>query len=536
MGKPIPDYLRLHSAEDPPSTAISAGSAKTLLGEFCGAFEDATGWPLRFEAGEPTSQDAGLLWSAPVNPGVGTAPGHLRLALGPERPQSGPAIAPLEAAARLAGTGGELVTALARHQAALREREAELAAGVPIVPHGDEDAHFASRLEALLSGAARLTGCVAAGLYLLDADTTWLKLRSRWGLPGERLTEPPRPLSEALADLEALLGHAVVLSDTSIFRQWNPPEQYPAAVCVPVSTPTVPLGTLWVFAPTIRDFDDHQTETLEIVAGRIATELERQMLLAEALTGRRLQRQVQRAAELLAAQLPTHAPHAPAWQMAGWSTQAQAIGGAYYDWFARHDGRLGLVLAEAQPRGLEAALVASGLRGAVRAHAEATADPARVLAAANRSQWSHGPTHEAAPTAALFYGLVDPASGTLRYATAGDVCAVRLRPRGCESLVEPQLPLGVDVTGQFPSRRTRLAPGDVLLVATRTVRDGCDAAGRPLALSRLARALLPHLDCTASDLAELAREVVAHHAGVRAEPADQALLVVRRVTEGCADA
>ena len=174
---------------------------------------------------------------------------------------------------------GELLQT--RH--ALWQREAELAAGVPLAPQPQQSKHLAERLEAVLRGGAMALDCQAAALYLLDDATSQLKLRSCWGLPLDRLAAPPRPLQGSIADLEALLGHAVVLEDSDVMRHWRVPEDFPAAVCVPVSTPTMILGTLWVFSERKRDFNDRQTNILEIVAGRVAADLEARCCLARGL-------------------------------------------------------------------------------------------------------------------------------------------------------------------------------------------------------------------------------------------------------------
>ena len=74
------------------------------------------------------------------------------------------------------------------------------------------------RLEAVLRGGTEAVDCQAAALYLLDDATSQLKMRSCWGLPLDRLAAPARPLKGAVADLEALLGHAVVIEDTDVLR------------------------------------------------------------------------------------------------------------------------------------------------------------------------------------------------------------------------------------------------------------------------------------------------------------------------------
>src|SRR5690606_24574844 len=122
---------------------------------------------------------------------------------------------------------------------AVWEREAEIATGVPLVLRDDDSRapSLAQRLESVLKGGAEAIGCQAAALYLLDAATTELKLRSSFGLPRRRLLDPARPLRPALADLEALLGHAVVMNEPALFDYWKVPEQgFRSAVCVPVSS------------------------------------------------------------------------------------------------------------------------------------------------------------------------------------------------------------------------------------------------------------------------------------------------------------
>ena len=106
-----------------------------------------------------------------------------------------------------------------------------------MVPHREEEKHLAERLEAALLAGAEAVGCNVAALYLLDEATTKLNPPSSCGLPFDRLTAPARPLQGAVADLEMLLGHAVVLADDSLMATWNAPEDFPAAVCVPVLLP-----------------------------------------------------------------------------------------------------------------------------------------------------------------------------------------------------------------------------------------------------------------------------------------------------------
>ncbi len=176
------------------------------------------------------------------------------------------------------------------------------------------------------SGAgAEALECQAAALYLLDAGTSELKLRASWGLPHSRLLDAARPLRGAAADLEALLGHAVVLDDPATFDFWRVPEACGAAVCVPVSSPTTPLGTLWLFAAERREFSDAQTNLLEVIAGRLSADLEREMLLGEINSLRVANLPAPAAPPVARVTLPSR-PNLEGWDIAGWLATGRIVG------------------------------------------------------------------------------------------------------------------------------------------------------------------------------------------------------------------
>ena len=358
MAKSTPKHLKVYT-EQPPEVHAPGIEGVHSLADVCQAVQRATGWSLRYVAGPAPRCGRSSPWSTPVNRGCGIAIGHLELDANLATPAGQKAAIAEDSVRQLASAVAGMLGELLQTQHVLWQREAELAAGVPLVPASDEANHLAVRLEAVLKGGAEAVGCQAAALYLLDEDTSHLKLRSCWGLSRDRLLDPARPLRGAIADLEALLGNAVVLEDTQRMQPWKSPEEgYAAAACVPIATSTTLLGTFWVFSTTGRDFDDQQTNLLEIVAGRLAADLEREMLLREGIDGAKLKRQLAAAERLQQDQLPAIAPQVEGWDLAGWATQAQTLGGGFFDWFCLDDGRLAIALGSAAGRGMESALTA----------------------------------------------------------------------------------------------------------------------------------------------------------------------------------
>ena len=353
-----------------------------------------------------------------------------------------------------------MVSELNQARDAIWRREADLAAGVPVAPHDHEQQHLAVRLEAALEGGAQAVGCQAAALYLLDDATTELKLRACWGLPKQRLLALPRPLRGAVADLEALVGHAVVLEDTSLLPQWRVPEPYDSAVCVPVSSPTEPLGTLWMFCDHPRDFSAEQTNLVEIIAGRVASELQREMLLRECLQSKHIERHLGRAIQWQNDRLPSIPPLLEDWAVSGWTRPADALRTGFFDWFVPPDGRLAVAAGNAEGSLMEAALTAASLHGAIRAHASHPHTAVEMMDRLNETVWN---SSAGGQIASLAYAMICPKTGQVEWACAGSASVLVLTPEKIIRMPPTHALLGMQPGGSASPNRYQLRSGDVLV-------------------------------------------------------------------------
>ncbi len=438
-------------------------------------------------------------WSATVEGEDGAPAGRLILEP-PAGAETSSARQPceLEQARPLALAVARMLSENNRLKRAVWEREAELAAGVPVTARPDEEAHLAQRLTSVLKSGAESIGCQAAGLYLLDDTTSSLKLRAAYGLPQQRLLDNARPLRGAVADLEALVGHAVVLEDTSLLPHWRCPEPFPAAVCVPVASPTMPLGTLWIFSQVGRDFTSEQTNLVEIIAGRIAADLDREMLLAESSHAKGRERIYDAASRWQQVRLPSIAPLLEGWEVAGWTQQADALGGDFHDWAVLPDGRLAIAVADAHGTLVEAGLNAASLHAALKSHAGYRHDAAGLLARLNDTLWSASAGDQ---FASLFYGTIEPASGNVEYALAGSTLGIIVRREGREILSTQSPPLGGGPDIRYALGRQQLAAGDVLLVLSDGSRKGVDGQGQPIGEGAIASLVRKHRQQPAREMA-----------------------------------
>jgi hypothetical protein len=476
VSKPFPDYLRLHVEEVPFGRIAPVETA--AVAAVLAAFPPVTGWQLRCEEAAGSADD--VVWTLPLD---AVGPPQRRLVLVRDAASLTGAALPLERIQPLAQAVGELIEEVHRAQATVWQREAELAAGIPVTLRPDEQQQLAYRLESVLRGGAEVLGCDAAALYLLDDATSCLKLRAAWRLPKSRFLEPPRPLRGAVADLEALVGHAVALEDTALLPHWRVPEDFPAALCVPVSSASTPLGTLWFFAQQTRTFSPQQTHLAELVAGRIVSDLEREVLVREGLR----ERQTDRARQLLQQwqdeQRPRVPPLVDGWQVAGRLVGDDPLSGGFYDWCVLPDGRIALAVGQADGPSVEASFTATTLQVALKSHAAHPHDARQMLDHLNEALWTCSTGNR---FAALAYAIIDPETGSLEYAAGGDMDAFLLRPRGGEVLSADNPPLGADPDTFFTQSTHQLEAGAALVLMHRRLPTGRGEALAALSLRAMA--------------------------------------------------
>jgi serine phosphatase RsbU (regulator of sigma subunit) len=518
--------LKIFNGQEPEVTRPEIEEIRGLL-PLMKAFRKTTGWALDYGSDVEVAKVKAASWATPVKPGLGAPSGYLLLDPIESTPGSGDFVMKFSSACNLVESVADLLAELIRANHVIWHREAELAAGVPLVADADNSNHLAARLEAVLRSGAQAIQADAAALYLLNEDTSELKLRSCWGLPRSRLLEPARSLQGALGDLEAMLGHAVVLEDTKMLHHWCVPEDFPSAVCVPVSSPTSILGTLWVFCRRKRGFTDSEIGVLEMTSGRISADLEREMLMREGVAGANLKQQVAAAERYQRGGLPSVQPMVRDWNIAGWAAQTYEVGGDFFDWFSLPGKRIAVALGDAAGQGVEAAMAAGAVKAAMRSHALYQTEISSLLGHLNSTIWGDSTGDRAIN---FFGAILESDSGAVHFGSAGHLGVVLLRNNGWELLSQPSQPLGAGPDVAYHSQQVSLEPGESLIIFSDGICDARDHRGQPLGEAGIAEPLLGMADCPAAELLEMAKDRHESHS-VCPESLDRAIIVIKRTEE-----
>lgn len=343
------------------------------------------------------------------------------------------------------------------------------------------------RIQAVLRGTARGLGFAAAELWTLDDATKSLGRRAAWEIA--RTDQPERrPLAEAEADIAALSGGAVVLESAEDGEPWTLHRPMESAIGVPVASADTIHGVLWLIGIESRRIADETVELAEIVAGRLALEIESERWASSEATD--LVFEPKSKPDALLSELPTEAPRLGELELAGHTFSHGTV--ALHDWEVLSDGRLlafaaSIVDSPGDPSE-SAVLAAQNARVAARTLAESAADAGELLTRVNASLFR---SSHSAEGVAMAIALVDPvekaqeagAAITGTYAAAGPAGALRLRAAQSDAILLDAAPLGWDEQAAYASRlfelevreRLVLIAGDVRLASPLVERRLTDA-------------------------------------------------------------
>jgi sigma-B regulation protein RsbU (phosphoserine phosphatase) len=220
--------------------------------------------------------------------------------------------------------------------------------------------------------------------------------------------------------------------------------------------------------------------------------------------------------------LPSVAPLLEQYDVAGWTRQADGVGGDFHDWSVLPDGRLALTVGDAAGRLLEGALEAASLHAALKAHAGYRHDAAELLARLNDTLLTASPGDQ---RASLAYALLDPEKGKLQLALAGDCGALLVRPEDRCIITTDSPQLGQAAGASFLCDANRLAAGEMLILFSGGVRHALDPAGLRIGEAAIASLAGRHLRDSAAGMACRLRRLLDH----ADQPADDlSVLVLKR--------
>ena len=176
-----------------------------------------------------------------------------------------------------------------------------------------------------------------------------------------------------------------------------------------------------------------------------------------------MNRELQIAGRIQLAMLPAKSFTDDNLDIAGSLVPAKEVGGDLYDYLIR-DGKLFFSIGDVCGKGIPASIFMSMTQAVFRSAASHLNDPSRIVHSMNK-QASRG--NETGMFVTLFVGILDLATGKLRYCNAGHEHPLVVTGGAVRTLkAKSHLPIGAMEETRYVEQETQLAPGDMVMLFT----------------------------------------------------------------------
>jgi serine phosphatase RsbU (regulator of sigma subunit) len=190
--------------------------------------------------------------------------------------------------------------------------------------------------------------------------------------------------------------------------------------------------------------------------------------------------------------LPKSVPGLAGYDVAAYYGPAREVGGDFYDFLELEDGRLGLVVGDATGHGVPAALMMANTQSVLRAVAQrGGSEPGRILAEVNEVLLAYIPP---SMFVTCFYAILDPKSGTLRYANAGHDLPYLWHGCDCEELRARGMPLGLMPGMSYEEKEMVLDTGEGVLFYSDGLVEAHNPEGEMFGFPRLRALIAQHAE------------------------------------------
>jgi len=361
-----------------------------------------------------------------------------------------------------------------------------------------------------------------------DLKVAVARLRDRAGAIGEIR------VSRNVMDEVVIRGKSVLTSDAQHDPRFASGtvvlQGVRSVLAVPLGVAEKVFGIIYADSPIAEGrFTEDHLKVLTTLASVAAIRVENARLVEARLQQERLERELQLAMEIQQRFQPTAPPVVPGYEFQGISFPCYEIGGDYYDFIARPDGRMVITLGDVSGKGTAAALLMSSLHAAIHAQTGSHDSLVETISAVNKYLAENIPPNR---FVTLFYAELDPDSGTLSFLNAGHNPPLIVHAAGTvEQLAAGGLPLGIRPNAEYREGRTQLQLGDVLVIYSDGVTEAASPTGEEFGPTRLYEVVQRNVDASAAGIRDRIESALTKFSQGTQAADDITLVIVKRQAE-----
>jgi phosphoserine phosphatase RsbU/P len=297
----------------------------------------------------------------------------------------------------------------------------------------------------ILGEVRDVMGAKRGSLWVYDPDGDDLHLAAEVGDDG-RTEDAPMAHPDAVTSMVFREGQAIIASRRPTVEERAAGETGDSFLSVPIRyTPasgesrTVGVVNL-IGRQDGGRFSAANQKLLAAIASQVGAALENNRLVRESLSKERMAHEMELANDLQQKLLPV--AERLTWVEASGRVQpAEQVGGDFYQLFQLAEGRIGVMLGDVSLHGFPSALIMTLTMSAAGIYAREASSPSQVLRSLDDALAEELETTEMFLT--VFFGVLDPAAGTLIYSNAGHPHAFAVRDAGeVERLTATDPPVG----------------------------------------------------------------------------------------------
>ena len=355
------------------------------------------------------------------------------------------------------------------------------------------------------------------------------RLRDRQGEVGE--IRVSRTIMEEVVGLGKSVLTADAQQDPRLMSSTMTLQGIRSVLAVPLGVGEKVFGIIYADSPIAEGrFTEDHLKVLTTLASVAAIRVENARLIEEQIDRERLEQELQLASEIQQRFQPTQAPNVPGYELQGISFPCYEIGGDYYDFIEREDGRMIVTLGDVSGKGTAAALLMSSLHAAVHAQASSHSSLSETISAVNKYLAENIPSNR---FITLFYAELDPATGAVSFINAGHNPPLIVHAAGTtENLSAGGLPLGIRHDAAYSEGRTQLHPSDVLVIYSDGVSEAVSPQGEEFGMERLYQVVAHNLNASAAGIRDRIEAALTKWAQGTPAADDITLVIVKRQATG----
>ncbi len=308
----------------------------------------------------------------------------------------------------------------------------------------------------------------------------------------------------------------------------------------------------------ITPFDEYNRLVVESLSSQAAIVMNNHLLVQQQQKMAKIENDIEIARRIQNNFLPNTLPIVPGWEIGGRFQPAREVAGDFYDYFMMmNERRLGIIIADVCDKGVGAALFMSLTRSLLRAFAMMNHNvnwaenlfedgnaatlgrtkSSRMALRANALKTAVVDTNEYITQhhldlnmfATLFFGMLEPSTGTLLYINGGHCPPMIISPTGeIKARLEPSGPaVGMFPGAEFEIHDAQLDYGDIFLGFTDGVTDARNPSGKLFHEAGLISLIEPPLD-SAKGLLDRIDNALYNHIADAIQFDDITMVAVRR--------